>query len=84
VLEYSIDFETGVATEVWSYLSDPPAYTWVLGEVDRYSNGDTFINWSTAGSMERVTETGDVTWKIRANLGAAFGFNSLAKSLRAP
>ena len=84
VLEYSIDFETGVATQVWSYMSDPPAYTWVLGEVERYSNGDTFINWATAGSMERVTETGEVTWKLRANLGAAFGFNALAKTLQAP
>jgi hypothetical protein len=84
VLEYSIDFETGVATQVWSYMSDPPAYTWVLGEVERYPNGDTFINWSTAGSMERVSATGEVTWKLRANLGAAFGFNSLAKSLQAP
>jgi hypothetical protein len=84
VLEYSIDFETGVATQVWSYIADPPAYTWVLGEVERYSNGDTFVNWSTAGSMERITETGEVTWKLTASLGAAFGFNALAKTIQAP
>lgn len=84
ILEYSIDFETGIATQVWSYVSDPPAYTFVLGELERYTNGDTFINWSTAGSMERVTEAGEVVWKLQSDLGAAFGFNSLAKTLQAP
>ena len=84
LLEYSLDFETGVATQVWSYMSDPPAYTWVLGEVERYSNGDTFVNWSTAGSMERVNESGELLWKLRSKLGTAFGFNGLAKTLQAP
>ena len=84
VLEYEIDFETNVATQVWSYISDPPAYTWVLGEPLRYPNGDTFINWSTAGSMERVTEAGEVVWRLQSNLGAAFGFHALAKTLNAP
>jgi hypothetical protein len=84
VIEYEIDFETNVATQVWSYMADPPEYTWVLGEVERYQNGDTFINWSTAGTMERVTETGEVTWKLSSSLGAAFAFNSLAKTLQAP
>jgi hypothetical protein len=84
VTEYELDFDTGVATQVWSYMSDPPEYTWVLGEPHRYPNGDTFINWSSAGAMERVTESGEVTWRLSATLGAAFGFNTLAKTLYAP
>jgi hypothetical protein len=45
---------------------------------------DTFINWSTAGQMERVTESGDVTWQIKSNIGAAFGFGALVEDLYDP
>jgi hypothetical protein len=84
VLEYELDFETNVATEVWRYLSTPPVYTYVLGEPTRYPNGDTFINWSTAGQMERVTADGETTWKLNSSAGGVFGFNTLAKNLYAP
>ncbi|HEX6277382.1 MAG TPA: aryl-sulfate sulfotransferase, partial [Polyangiaceae bacterium] len=84
ILEYEVDFETNVATEVWSHVSDPSVFTYVLGEPTRYSNGDTFINWSTAGQMERVTETGEVVWKLNSGSGGVFGFNTLAKSFYEP
>ena len=44
-------------------------------------NGDTFINWSVAGQMERVTKDNEVVWKLNSTSGGAFGFNTLAKSL---
>jgi hypothetical protein len=84
ILEYELDLEAGVATQVWSYVSDPPVYTWVLGEPLRLPGNDTFINWSTAGQMERVTESGDVTWQIKSNIGAAFGFGALVEDLYDP
>jgi len=81
VLEYEIDFDANVATEIWSFTSDPPVFTWVLGEPIRMTNGDTFINWSTAGQMERVNAAGESIWKLNAKAGGAFAFNTLAKSL---
>jgi hypothetical protein len=84
VLEYELDFENNVATEVWSYTSEPPVYTYVLGEPARYPNGDTFINWSVAGQMERVNEAGEVVWQLNSKTGGAFGFNTLAPSLYPP
>jgi hypothetical protein len=56
----------------------------VLGEPTRYPNGDTFINWSTAGQMERVTADGETTWKLNSSAGGVFGFNTLAKNLYEP
>ena len=81
VLEYEIDFENNLANEVWSYTADPSVNTYVLGEPTRYPNGDTFINWSVAGQMERVTQDKEVVWKLNSTAGGAFGFNTLAKSL---
>lgn len=84
VLEYELDLELGVATQVWGYVSNPPVYTWVLGEPQRLAGNDTFINWSTAGQMERVTESGEVVWQLNSRLGAAFGFSQLVENLYEP
>jgi hypothetical protein len=81
VVEYILDFETNVATEAWSFISTPSVYTSVLGEPVRYPNGDTFITWSTAGQLERVTANSETIWKLNAEAGTVFGFPSLAESL---
>lgn len=81
VLEYELDLENNVARQIWSYVSDPSVYTFVLGEPIRLNDGDTFINWSAAGQMERVTEEEEVTWKLNSEAGFAFGFNTLLPGL---
>lgn len=81
VLEYELDFENMVATQVWSYVADPIVYTFVLGEPIRLLDGSTMVNWSAAGQMDLVNEDGEVTWKINTGAGAAFGFNTVVDSL---
>ncbi|MEE9384694.1 MAG: aryl-sulfate sulfotransferase [Nannocystaceae bacterium] len=81
VLEYSLDLQNGVANHVWSYLSDPTVFSFVLGEPTRLDNGDTLINWSAAGQIERVTPDGESRWKINTPAGYAFGFHTLAKTM---
>jgi hypothetical protein len=34
--------------------------------------------------MERVTQAGEVTWKLNSRLGAAFGFSALVENLYEP
>jgi hypothetical protein len=80
VIEYELDFENMVATEVWTYLADPVVYTFVLGEPARLENGDTFVNWSAAGQLERVSASGESLWKVNSEAGHIFGFSTLAKS----
>ena len=48
------------ATPVWSYIANPSVYTFVLGEPVRLADGGTFVNWSTAGQMERLDAGGRV------------------------
>jgi hypothetical protein len=81
VIEYQLDFEANVATETWSYVSDPTVYTFVLGEPTRLDDGSTFVNWSSAGQLERVSQDGESLWKLNSPAGFAFGFHTLAASL---
>jgi len=83
VLEYELDFEAGVATEVWSYVADPSVYTFVLGEPQRFADGSTFINWSAAGQLERLDENDERVWKLNTRAGYVFGFHQLADTLYA-
>ncbi|MES1188011.1 MAG: aryl-sulfate sulfotransferase [Myxococcales bacterium] len=81
LLEYELDPATMVATEVWSYVAEPSVYTFVLGEPIRLADGGTFVNWSTAGQMERLDAQGTPIWKLNSSAGVAFGFQTLAASL---
>jgi hypothetical protein len=56
-------------------------YTFVLGEPTRFDDGSTFINWSTAGQLERVSEEGEQLWKLNSNAGFAFGFHTQVENL---
>ena len=81
VLEYELDTTTKVATQTWSYASDPTVYTFVLGEPIRYPDGSVFINWSAAGQLERLDKDRRSTWKVNTGAGTIFGFNTVANSL---
>ena len=81
LLEYQLDYDTLQATQTWTYLSNPPVYTFVLGEPIRLDDGGVFVNWSTAGQMERLDATGAQIWKLNTGAGFAFGFQTLANSL---
>jgi hypothetical protein len=81
VLEYELDLTAKTATQVWSYVSNPSVYTFVLGEPVRFDDGGTFINWSAAGQLERLDPAGTTTWKLNTSAGYVFGFHTLAASL---
>jgi len=81
VLEYQLDFTAMTATPVWSYMANPTVYTFVLGEPIRLADGGTFINWSTAGQMERLDAAGTSIWKLNSGAGFAFAFQTITTSL---
>jgi hypothetical protein len=81
VLEYELDVTAKTATPVWTYMANPTVYTFVLGEPFRLADGGTFVNWSTAGQMERLDPGGTSTWKLNTDAGFAFGFQTLTTSL---
>ncbi len=75
VVEYALDKGSGRAEPVWEQHADPPMFNAALGDVYRLEGGNTLITWSQAGQIEEVTPAGDVVWRVRAQLGAGFGFS---------
>ena len=64
MIEYRLDTDAGTATEVWSYMADPPLWCQGLGDVHRFDDGVTAVVWSTAGQIEQVSPEGEVLWKL--------------------
>ncbi len=81
VIEYDVDWDARSAEQVWSYTADPPVYTFVLGDVARMPDGDTLVDWSGSGQIQRVTPEGDVRWQLNTELGYVFGFMSVEESV---
>ncbi len=82
-IEYALDLDAGTAEQTWSYTADPPIYSFVLGDVNRFEDGDTLITWSVLGQIDRVTEAGESTWRLNTSMGYALGFNTVYADLYA-
>jgi hypothetical protein len=81
VLEYRLDPDSGTAEQIWSYVPDPNLYTFVLGDVNRFDDGDTLITWSVLGQIDRVSDSGSVGWTLNTSIGYIFGFNNVTSTM---
>ncbi|MEO0600939.1 MAG: aryl-sulfate sulfotransferase [Myxococcota bacterium] len=64
VLEYVFDPEAGTAVAVREFVSDPPLYTLVLGDVTRTRDGSTRIFWGNQGVTELYGPDGDLRSRL--------------------
>ena len=83
VREFVLDEENLVAEEVWSYIRDPGVYVYAKGDVERLSNGNTLVTWSSSGEIQEVQPDGTVQWQVNTELGAANTFVNRVDSLYA-
>jgi hypothetical protein len=79
-LEYDIDVSTNTAVATWDYQPVPSVFTFVLGDVHRYDDGDTLVTFSVSGRMERVTRDLEVVWRADTQIGYAMGFHTVVDS----
>lgn len=59
-IEYRLDETNKTATQVWEFTHDPPIFATFMGDTQRLSNGNTFIDWgapSTDKAFAYVTMT---------------------------
>lgn len=57
-IEYKLDEKNMTATQVWEYTHTPPVFATFMGDTQRLSNGNTFLDWgapSTADGYKWVT-----------------------------
>lgn len=73
-LELQLDEAAATATDVWSYLPDTGAFSLVLGDVHRYEDDTTLVDFSLAGQIDRVSPDGTVLTRVTSPLGYAFGY----------
>ncbi len=68
-VEYHLDEVNMTATLVWEYRKDPDVYASSNGDVQRFDNGNTLINWGSAvrnGApiVTEVTPAGEVVFEM--------------------
>lgn len=63
--EYTVDFDEGVLTEIWSY--DSLAFANTNGDTWRLPNGNTLHTLGSASLIKEVDTTGDVVWHLDYN-----------------
>jgi hypothetical protein len=81
-LEYALDDDAGVATEVWSYMPDPSVFSFVLGDVARYDDS-TLVTFSVAGQIDRVDDSGALMFRATTPVGHVLGYTTLHTELAA-
>lgn len=80
-IEFVLDEQEMQATHVWEYLTDPPIYTYGLGDVHRFENGNTMVVWSTSGMIDEVDANGELIWRVSVELGSGMGYAQYMETL---
>jgi hypothetical protein len=82
-IELSLDLDTMVAREVWSYAPDLTSN--VLGDVQILDNGNRVITFSTAGVIDEIrTSDKSIVQSIEFDSGGAVGYSTKRVSLYGP
>ncbi len=64
-VEYAIDEVNKTVTRVWQYPDDASRYSPFMGNVQRLSNGNTFIGWGSQPWLSEVTADGELALEMR-------------------
>jgi hypothetical protein len=72
-IEYGVDDAEHVFRHTWSYGFDLGVSAYSLGGARRLRNGNTLVNFGSAGLLQEVTPEGTVVWEVRAGIGTSFG-----------
>lgn len=83
-IEEKLDLTGKKVTRAWSYTANPSISNAVMGDVQRLSNGNTIVAFSTAGALHEVDSTGNVVQELAWPLGASFGYIEKRASLYGP
>lgn len=63
------------------YVPDPPRWSYMLGDVNRWEDGSTVVTWTTSGVIEDVGPDGALRASLSAELGSGFGYTLRLPSL---
>ncbi len=80
-VEYQVDAETDVLTEVWSYGADLDLHASYHGGARALSNGNRLVNFGSAGVVHEATPEGETAWAVTTNPAVAYGSTLMVDDL---
>ena len=80
-VEYTLDTGQGLADLAWSYRPEPDIFSFSLGDVRRFDDGNTLVVFSTGGQLDEVNQEGDLLWRLTLGLGGAVGYTTWVDDL---
>ena len=83
-MEMKLDLTAKTMTKKWSYKASPGVQNDVMGDVQRMSNGNTIVGFSTKGVLHEVDASGKLLQTLTWPLGASFGYIEKRASLYGP
>jgi hypothetical protein len=70
-VEYKLDRVAKTATMVWEFKHSPAIWTQFVGNVNRLSNGNTWIGFAGAGRVVEASATGQTLWEAQVTIAGA-------------
>jgi hypothetical protein len=83
-IEMKLDLTAMIATKSWSYTASPGIQNDVLGDVERLSNGNTVVGYSTEGVLDEVDANANLVQELTWPLGSSFGYIEKRATLYGP
>ena len=62
--EFELDEQAQMLRQVWSHSADVDHYAQYQGEAVRLTNGNTLLNYGSAGVLQELTAQGEIAWSI--------------------
>jgi len=73
VREYSLDDDSAVLEQIWTFGAGEGIYGYEMGEAWRLPNGNTMHNTGTAQRLREITPDGQVVWDLGWSRGSYIG-----------
>jgi len=83
IREYSLDEHDQVLRELWSWGEGEDLFAQYQGEALRLDNGNTLMNFGSAGAIREITGDGQLAWSVDWSDGAMLGHTTLVGELYA-
>jgi hypothetical protein len=83
-IELKLNLTAKTATQPWSYKANPTIDNQVMGDVQRLSNGNTVIGYSTKGVLHEVSASSTLLQELTWPSGSSFGYIEKRATLYGP
>jgi hypothetical protein len=83
-VELKLDLNAKKITKAWSYKANPGIQNDVMGDVQRLSNGNTLVAYSTKGVLHEVSSSGTLLQELSWPAGGQFGYIEKRATLYGP